>query len=294
MYDFSGLFIQFLTGLTQAMFIFLVASGLSLIFGTLGVINFAHGSLYMLGAYFCLTILKFLFRAPTYFWLAMIFAPFGVAVTGAFIEIVLIRKIYKHGLLEQIIVTYGLILIFGDLIRAFWGTQDYSMEKPLSLEGSINILGQPFPVYYFLVLIITPCIAVLLWYFLTRTKWGWIVNATTSDREMMSALGMNVPRLFTLVFICGSWLGGLGGALMAPVVAINPGMDMEVLIESFIVIVIGGLGSISGAFIGSLILGQINAFGILLLPQYALIFAYVLMAVILIVKPWGLKGKLTD
>lgn len=285
------LFMQFMSGLTYAMVVFLIASGLSLIFGVLGVLNMAHGSFYMLGAYLALTLVGLVPKTMGPFWIAVVIAPLGVAALGGIVEVTMLRGMIKREVLYQLLLTYGLVLIFSDATKFIWGTDNKSVTRPAILGGSVTLMGRDFPSYYFLILIIAPLVALGLWLMLHKTKIGQIIRAATFDREMVGALGINVKRIFTMVFILGCWLGGLGGTLAAPMSAIAPGMDVEVLIESFIVVVIGGLGSFGGALLGSLILGQISAFGILIVPRLAMIFAFLLMIIILIFRPWGLLGK---
>lgn len=287
----SFIVVQILNGLTTAMFLFLIASGLSLIFGVLGVLNFAHGSLYMLGAYFVFTLLVILMKSPEYFWLAIILAPIAVAAIGGAMERGLLRRLYRLEVLYQLLLTYAVILIASDAVKAIWGATNQAVPRPAVLAGSVGIMGHEFPSYNILVLVVGPMVLAGIWYVLHRTRWGRIIRAAASDREMISALGVNVGRVFTTVFVFGALLAGVGGALVAAHRAIYPGMDFEIIVESFIVVVIGGLGSIAGTFLGAIIIGQVDAFGILWFPGYAIVFLYIIMAVVLIVRPWGLLGK---
>lgn len=287
----SFIVVQILNGLTTAMFLFLIASGLSLIFGVLGVLNFAHGSLYMVGAYFVFTLLVILMKSPEYFWLAIILAPIAVATIGGAMERGLLRRLYRLEVLYQLLLTYAVILIASDAVKGIWGATNQAVPRPAVLAGSVDIMGHAFPSYNILVLAVGPLVLAGIWYVLHRTRWGRIVRAAASDREMISALGVNVGRVFTTVFVFGALLAGLGGALVAAHRAIYPGMDFEIIVESFIVVVIGGLGSIAGTFLGAIIIGQVNAFGILWFSDYAIVFLYIIMAVVLIVRPWGLLGK---
>ena len=273
------------------MLVFLIASGLSLIFGVLGVINMAHGSLYMLGAYLSYTVVGMISENLAPFWIAVLIVPVLIGLLGGAIEVTLLRGMVKREVLYQLLLTYGLVLVFNDAAKFIWGTDNLSVTRPASMVGSVAILGSKFPTYYFLILVIAPLVALGLWLMLHKTQMGKIIRAATLDREMVGAWGINVKRIFTLVFILGSGLGGLGGALTAPMSAIAPGMDVEVLIESFIVVVIGGLGSLGGSLLGAIILGQLNAFGILVVPRLAMVFTFVLMAIVLIVRPWGLLGR---
>jgi len=283
--------VQCLNGLTQAMFLFLIASGLTLIFGVLGVLNFAHGSLYMLGAYLSYTIASLFVGRPSAFWVALVLGSLGVALAGGPIEAVFLRPVYRREELDQLLVTYALVLIIGDVVKFAWGPDNRSISRPAILAGSVLIGGRDFPTYNLVVIALGPLVAAALWLLLTRTQFGRLIRAAASDREMVGVVGADVSRLFTGVFVLGAWLGGLGGGLAAPVGAIYPGMDVEVIAESFIVVVVGGMGSLTGTLLGSIIIGQLNAFGILFFPRFALLFVYVLMVVVLVVRPWGLLGK---
>jgi len=289
--DPSFLLIQSLSGLTYAMFLFLIASGLSLIFGILGILNFAHGSLYMLGAYVTYQFVSYFVDAPGQFWWAVIFGALTVAMIGGVIERLFLRRLYIREELNQLLFTYALVLLISDFAKIIWGTGQLSVSRPAILKGAVSILDQYFPEYNIFVIALGPGIALLFWFILHRTRWGRIIRAAALDREMLGSLGVNVNRLFTLVFTIGAWLAGLGGALVSPIAAIVPGMDVEIIINAFIVVVIGGLGSFWGTLLGSLILGQVISFGILVFPRLSMVFIYVLMAVILILRPWGLLGK---
>jgi branched-subunit amino acid ABC-type transport system permease component len=289
--DPSFLLIQSLSGLTYAMFLFLIASGLSLIFGILGILNFAHGSLYMLGAYVTYQFVSYFLDAPGHFWWAVVFGSLAVAVIGGIIERLFLRRLYIREELNQLLFTYALVLLISDFAKIIWGTGQLSVSRPAVLKGAVPLLDQYFPEYNIFVIILGPVIAFLFWLILHRTRWGRIIRAAALDREMLGSLGVNVNSLFTMVFTIGAWLAGLGGALVSPIAAIVPGMDVEIIINAFIVVVIGGLGSFWGTLLGSLILGQVISFGILVFPRLSMVFIYVLMAVVLILRPWGLLGK---
>lgn len=289
--DPSFLLIQSLNGLTYAMFLFLIASGLSLIFGVLRILNFAHGSLYMLGAYFTHQFVSLFIDAPGHFWWAVILASLTVALIGVVIERFFLRHLYAREELYQLLFTYALVLILSDFAKIIWGTGQFSVSRPAILKGAVSILDQYFPKYNIVIILLGPCIAFTFWFIILRTRWGRKIRAAALDREMLGSLGVNVSRLFTVVFFIGAWMAGLGGALVSPVSAIVPGMDVEIIINAFIVVVIGGLGSFWGTFLGSLIVGQVYALGILAFPKLSLAFIYVLMALVLILRPWGLLGR---
>jgi branched-chain amino acid transport system permease protein len=225
------------------------------------------------------------------FWVALIGAPLGVAALGAVVEMGLLRLIYRRDPLMQLILTFGLILVIGTLVLLAWGPDNKSVSRPDALAGSVKILGQPFPSYYLLVLGLSPAVAVALWLIFYRTRWGMLIRAATVDREMLGALGVNVAALYTQVFMFGSWLAGLGGALAAPTVAVALGMDADVLTTAFVVVVIGGLGSFAGSFISALLVGELLSFGILIVPSVSIVLLFALMAIVLIVRPWGLLGR---
>jgi branched-chain amino acid transport system permease protein len=280
-----------MSGLSVGMFLFLVSVGMSLIFGVTRIVNLAHGSFYMVGAYLMVTLVEALPDRPWAFWLALALAPLGVAVLGGVIEMGLLRRIYGRDPLMQLILTFGLILVIGTLVLLVWGPDNKSVSRPEALAGSVRIFGQPFPSYYLLVLGLAPMVAVGLWMTFYRTRWGMLIRAATVDREMLGALGVNVAALYTQVFVFGSWLAGLGGALAAPTIAVALGMDGDVLTTAFVVVVIGGLGSFAGSFISALLVGLLQSFGILIFPAISIVLLFALMAVVLIVRPWGLLGR---
>lgn len=289
--DFSAFFMQFLSGLSQGMLMVIIASGLSLVFGTMNILNFAHGSFYMLGAYFCCAAVTLLPRIGGNFWIGLLLGPLAVAGIGGLIERNVLRRIYSRHLLDQLLLTYAFVLIFDDVVKMIWGIDFQSVTMPSVLSGKLDILNRSLPYYDLFLILMGPLILVGLYLLLQRTRIGRMMRATASDAEMMLALGGNVRVLFNRVFILGVWLGGMGGALVSPQAAISPGMAVSIIVESFIVVVIGGLGSFWGTLLGAFIFGQFNAFGILFLPRMAIIFPFVLMALVLIIRPWGLLGR---
>jgi len=286
--DPSFLFSQFLGGLTTAMFLFLIASGLSLVFGVMRVLNFAHGSFYMIGAYLAWQVVKWLQPLPERFWPAALAAALVVALLGAVVERLFLRYLYDKEELYQLLLTYALVLILGDAAKFLWGTQQLSVSRPPVLAGGI---GAIIPDYNLFIMVSGPVIAVLVWLMLTRTTMGRMIRAAALDREMLGALGANVGWLYTGMFALASFLAGLSGALVTPIQSIVPGMDVEIIVQAFIVVVIGGLGSFWGTFLGSVIYGQVLSFGILIFPGFSLFSVFALMAVILILRPWGLLGR---
>lgn len=273
------------------MVIFLIAVGLSLVFGTLQVLNLAHGALYMLGAYLCYWLASTFAGTSGAFWWALLLAPLGVALFGGLLEVLLLRRIYDREHLDQYLLTFALILIIGDLCKLAWGVDFNMVPTPWPLNAPIIYKGVVFPRYNLFLIGCGPAIFVGLWALIRYTRLGKVIRAMTYSREMANALGVNVPLVYTVVFMLGCWLAGLGGSLVAPMSSVMPGMDMVILIECFIIVVIGGLGSLPGAFLGSLIFGLVNAFGILVAPRLAIAFGFILMIVVLIIRPWGLMGK---
>ncbi|HSB19790.1 MAG TPA: branched-chain amino acid ABC transporter permease [Anaeromyxobacteraceae bacterium] len=278
-----------LAGLSNGMFIWLVASGLTLIFGVLGVLNFAHGSFYMLGAYVSFTLVRALWP---HFTLALFLGPIAVCAAGFAVERWFLRRVYALELPYQLLLTFAFVLVFDNLVKIVWGAGSLSPPSGLGpLEGSVSILGRKFPVYSLFVIAVGPLVALALWGLLERTWIGRIVRAASSDREMAAALGVRVPALFTGVFVFGTWLGALGGALAVPYVGLlTPGMGEGIIIDAFIVAVIGGLGSLKGAFLGALVIGVLSAFGTRFFPAFDMFLTFILMAGVLLWRPRGLFG----
>jgi branched-subunit amino acid ABC-type transport system permease component len=218
-------------------------------------------------------------------------APIGVAIFGAVIELLLLRQIYKRDVLYQLILTFGLILVIGDIVKLTWGVEYYKVEIPWPLHGYVSFLGTRSSFYHLFMIVMGPAVLGLIWWIFHKTKIGRVARAVIHSRDMCSALGVNVSIVYTVIFMSACWLAGLGGTLMAPMSSVFLGMDNTVIIECFIIIVIGGLGSIGGAFLGAIIFGLANSLGILVLPKLAIAFGFIAMATVLIVKPWGLMGK---
>lgn len=281
---------QLLTGLAGAAALFLAASGLSIIFGVTRIVNFAHGALYMLGAYVGYTLTSRLV-GPLGFWGGLIIAALAVAAFGALIEMLLLRRIYGAPELFQLLATFGVTLMIEDLVVLIWGPDDLVGPRAPGLTGTVQIMGQPFPTYDLFLIVLGPLVLAGLHLLFRRTRWGVMVRAATQDREMVAALGVNQRWLFTGVFALGSFLAALGGALQIPRGAVGHGMDVDMIVEVFVVVVIGGLGSITGAFLAAVLVSVLNAFAILVLPGVSLVLVFVVMAAVLAVRPWGLLGR---
>ncbi len=287
----SLLFVQLLSGLANAMFLFLIASGLSLIFGVTRIVNFAHGSFYMLAAYLTYSLAAALPGGPVAFYAAVLLAALLVALLGGLVEVLLLRRVYRAPELYQLLLTFALVLVASDAVRYFWGADNKTGPNAPGLAGAVPIAGQLFPSYDLAVIGFGPLVALGLWLLFHRTRWGILIRAATQDREMVAALGVDQSRLFTSVFVLGSFLAGLGGALQVPRLALTTVMDTSIIVEAFVVVVIGGMGSVWGALLASLLIGVLNAYGVLLLPKIAIVLIFVVMAVVLIVRPWGLLGR---
>lgn len=283
-------FAQFLTGLSNAAALFLVASGLSIIFGVTRIVNFAHGSFYMLGAFIAWSAMTVLPGAIG-FWASILVAGIAVGLIGVVVEICVLRPIYRAPELFQLVATFGVILIIQDLALLVWGPEDLIGPRAPGLEGVVNIMGERIPAYDLAIIALTPFVLGAIWFLFNRTRWGILVRAATEDREMVGALGVNQSWLFTGVFFLGSLLAGVGGAIQLPKGGADLLMDFNILAAVFVVVVIGGMGSIPGAFIAALLISELNVFGVRLLPQSTLVLMFAVMAVVLIIRPWGLLGK---
>ncbi len=284
------LFIQLMNSLSLGMNLFIIAAGLSLIFGVLRVINFAHGAFYMLGAYVCYSTIDYFQEGTGSFWVGVIVAGIALAVLALLIERGLLRFLYDKEHLMQLLFTFAIVLILGDLAKVVWGTDQYSVPYPKGLDGATNLGVSYYPSYLLLLCVLGPILAVIMWLVIAKTRWGRVIRAATQDREMLAALGLNVPLVYTCVFVAGSALAGIGGALAAPRVAVSPGMDATIIVEAFIIVIIGGLGSLWGSFWGALILGLVTMYGTVLVPDWEIVLTYVLMLVVLLWRPWGLFG----
>jgi len=300
--DFSGFLAQLLNGLAEASSLFLVAAGLSLIFGVTRIVNFAHGSLYMLGVYLAYSVVERMGGTAAGFWFGLLAAAVLVGAIGALIEIVLLRRIYRAPELFQLLATFALVLVINDAVLWGWGAEDLLGRRAPGLSGAIALLGRQYPVYNLVLVCIGPAVLAGLWWLLTRTRWGVLVRAATQDREMLGALGVNQAWLFTGVFALGAMLAGLGGAVQLPREPANLGLDLRVIGDAFVVVVVGGMGSIPGAYVAALAIAELKALcaglGDMTLlgmdvsfSKLTLVVEFLFMALVLAVRPWGLFGR---
>ncbi|OLE34089.1 MAG: ABC transporter permease [Alphaproteobacteria bacterium 13_1_20CM_3_64_12] len=282
--------VQFLTGLASAASLFLVASGLSIIFGVTRIVNFAHGAFYMLGSYVAFTLTE-RFSDAFGFWAGILAAALIVAAIGVLVEMVLLRRIYHVPELFQLLATFGLTLMVEDLVVLIWGPSDLLGRRAPGFKGAVDFFGQNIPTYDLFLIGLGPLVLAALWLIFQRTRWGVLVRAATQDRDMVAALGVNQKWLFTSVFALGVFLAAFGGALQIPRDAVHHAMDLRIIVDVFVVVVIGGLGSIVGAFVAAVLVSELNAFGILIFPKISIILVFLVMAAVLIVRPWGLFGR---
>ena len=287
----SNVVLQLLTGLSAASSLFLVAAGLTVIFGVTRVVNFSHGSLCMLGAYLGWSILTRLPPDPASFALGILLAAAATGAIGVLIETTVLRRIYQAPELFQLLATFGVLLILQDATLHLWGPADLTIPRPAWLRAAILIGDARFPAFDAALIAAGPLVLLLLWLLFTRTRWGTLVRAATEDREMLAALGVDQRWLFTSVFALGAALAGLGGALALPSGSANLGIDLAVITDAFVVVVVGGLGSLPGAFLAATLIGLLQSFGLALIPEATLVLVFVLMAVVLTLRPNGLLGR---
>ena len=283
----ADIFAQALNGLAYGVLLFLLSVGLTLIFGMLDVVNLAHGSLYMLGAYAGLTLVA----ATGSFWFALLGAPLAVGLIGMLIERSVLRPLYRRGPLDQVLLTFGLIYLFEDLVKWIWGGRIRSIAPPAAFAGSVTIWGATIPSYRLFVIAFGLAVAVLLYLLIERTRLGAIVRAGVYDAEMTAGMGIDIDRVFTAVFGFGAALAGLSGVIAGPIQSAQPPMGATILIPALIVVVVGGLGSLKGSLAGSLIIGQAETFGKAWLPGASMLMIYVVMAAVVLLRPQGLFGR---
>jgi branched-subunit amino acid ABC-type transport system permease component len=278
---------QLLNGLVYGLLLFLLASGLSLIFGLMGVVNLAHGSFFMLGAFIGLSVVNI----TGSFWWALVLAPIPVAIIAAVIEIGLLRHLYKRDKVDMVLLTFGLSFVFTDLVEWGWGKDTFSLSEPPALEDSLEFLGGFFPQYRLALVVFGLVVALVLWLVIEKTRIGAMVRAGIDDTRTAMGIGLNVPLLLTTTFASGAALAAMAGVVAGPILGVYSGVDVEVLIPAFIVIVIGGMGSLKGAFVGSLLIGVADTFGKAYMPEASMFLIYATMIVVLLARPNGLFGQ---
>lgn len=286
--DFHFIFIQLFNGLILGSIYILLSLGLTVIFGTLGVVNFAHGAIYMLGAYAAYSFVTLL---HTNFFLAILICPIVVGIIGMLLERSLISKLYKLPHFYNLLLTFGMMFFIQDAIKIIYGPEGESFNIPQILGGAVNLGFMFYPKYRLFIILITAFLALGVWLFIERTRLGAIIRAGTDDSEMVDALGINISRTFTLVFGMGAALSGLAGVLAAPIQDVQPLMGMDILVETFVVVIIGGMGSIVGSVLAGLIIGELITLGVIFWPPIATSLMYVFMAIILVTRPRGFLGR---
>src|SRR5688572_6584028 len=283
----ADLFAQALNGLSYGVLLFLLSVGLTLIFGMLDVVNLAHGSFYMLGAYAGLATIA----ATGNFWLALLAAPLAVGLVGALMERTVLRPLYRRPPLDQVLLTFGFIYVFEDVVKWIWGGSISSIPPPDVFARSVNLFGGAFPSYRLFVIVFGLVVAVLLWLLIERTRLGAVIRAGVYDAEMTAGMGINIHRVFTGVFAFGAALGGLSGVIAGPIQSAQPPMGATILVPALIVVVVGGLGSLKGSLVGSLLIGQAEVWGKVWLPGVSMAMIYVVMAAVVLLRPQGLFGR---
>jgi len=290
MIEYSAVLTQFLNGLSQGVLLVLIAAGLSLIFGLMDVLNFAHGSFYMLGAYAGLTTYT-LFNS---FWFAIVAAFVFVGLIGAFIEFVTLRPLYERDPVYHLLITFGFLLVFEQVVRSVWGTGGKSFESPPLLRGSIKIFSTTFPVYRIFVIVIGVILISAIYFVVQYSNVGLIIRAGTQNEETVRSLGIKLPRIFTLTFAFGTGLAAVSGVIAAPIVGLQPTMGSSIIIDAFIIVIVGGLGSFRGAVVTSFIIAEIRALGALVLPRYTIILTLIALIITISIRPQGIFGNVRD
>jgi branched-chain amino acid transport system permease protein len=278
---------QAIHGLAYGMLLFLVASGLTMIFGMMGILNIAHASFAMLSAYFCYQVLLMTGN----FWVGLLVAPVIAGFCGVLTERFLLRTVHKQGHLAELLITVGIMMLILEIVKIGWGTESLVVKIPPSLSGLVKFSGLTYPIYRLFVIGFSIIILGFMALILFKTRLGKIVRAAVSDADMVSALGINTPVVFMLVFGIGIWLAGVAGAVAGPLLTVFPGMADQLGMDAFVVVVVGGFGSLLGAFIVALFLGELNSYGIQFIPRLAPVLMFAFMAIVLAFKPMGLFGE---
>ena len=279
---------QGIHGLAYGMVLFLVASGLTLIFGMMGILNIAHASFFMLGAYFCFQVLSMTGN----FWVSLLVAPIAAGFLGVLCERFLLRKVHAYGHVGELLLTVGVAMVILESVKIFWGTQSLPIVVPPVLQGLLKIGGLEYPIYRLFIIVLAVVILGIMALLLYKTRLGMIVRAAVSDADMVDALGINVPVVFMLVFGVGTWLAGVGGVAVSPILTVYPGLADQIGMDAFVVVVTAGFGSLKGAFIVSIIFGLLNAYGVQFVSQLAPVLMFSFMAIVLAFKPMGFFGEI--
>jgi branched-chain amino acid transport system permease protein len=278
---------QGIHGLAYGMILFLVASGLTLIFGMMGILNLAHAAFFMLSAYFCYQVLVM----TESFWLALLIAPIATGLIGVLLERFLLRRVHAFGHIGELILTLGVSLVILEGVKVFWGTESLPVSVPAFLEGLISISGLDYPIYRLFIIGLSLVVLGILVVILYKTRLGMVVRAAVSDADMVNALGINVPLVFMFVFGVGTWLAGVAGVAIAPILTVFPGLGDQVGLDAFMVVVVGGFGSLGGAFLISIIFGLLSSYGVQFVSQLAPVLMFIFMAIVLVIKPMGVFGE---
>ncbi len=278
---------QFIHGIAYGFALFLVASGLTMIFGMMDILNLAHTSFFMLSAYFCYQFLTMTGN----FWAALLLAPVVTAFFGILMERFLLRKIHAYGLMSQLVLTVGVSLVVLASVKIFWGTESLPVKPPTILSGLITWGGLDYPVYRLFIIGLSVAVLVIMALILYKTRLGKIVRAAVSDAGMVNALGINIPLVFTCVFGVGTWMAGIAGVAIAPILTVFPGLDAQMGMDAFMVVIVGGFGSLLGAFIVSIIFGLLSSYGVQFVSTLAPVLMFAFMAIVLAIKPLGLFGE---
>ena len=289
----NSYFVQIIFGLGSGAVLFLIASGLTLIFGALRIVNFAHGSLYMLGAYVAFELSSVIGYGNAAFWLVLLLSGVVIAAVGAGLEVLFFRPVYGRALLTQLLVTFSFVLIIAGIVRKVWGAQGESTQTPPFLQGGVRLFDSQIPKYQFFFMGAALVVAAALWLLLYRTELGRMIRAAVSDPQLLHLSGVNVRLLFTGVFALGCFFAGIAGAAISLQGAIGPEIAVNAIIRAFVVIVLGGLGSLAGAFVASLLVGLAEALGILWVPQASLAIVFAVLVIVLALRPQGLFGTRT-
>jgi len=278
---------QGIHGIAYGMILFLVASGLTLIFGMMGILNLAHAAFFMLSAYFCYQVLVM----TESFWLALLIAPIATGLIGVLLERFLLRRVHAFGHIGELILTVGVSLVILEGVKVFWGTESLPVNVPTILGGLISVAGLEYPIYRLFIIGLALLVLGIMAVILYKTRLGMVVRAAVSDADMVNALGINVPLVFMFVFGTGTWLAGVAGVAIAPILTVFPGLGDQVGLDAFMVVVVGGFGSLGGAFLVSIIFGLLSSYGVQFVSQLAPVLMFIFMAIVLVIKPMGLFGE---